>query len=150
MRRNKISEFPLSHIQWLKKYWQQAQAGRDRKTVKSCSFLLPPKKSLGPDSYYNQTWIKIMRSDWDVIKGVHQLVRRGRGSTAKSIAVAEILKLFIFPVLRRFILYIGFISLIKLSSLHDFFQHCTEQLINSHVLNFSFFFLFNPTTAVNQ
>lgn len=42
---------------------------------------------------------------------------------------------------KRLILYIGFIFLIKLSDLHDFFLHYIEQLTNSIALNSSFFFI---------
>lgn len=38
-----------------------------------------------------------MKSDWDGIKGVHQLIGR-KGKRAKTIAVTEILNLFMFTV----------------------------------------------------
>lgn len=58
-----------------------------------------------------------MKSDWDGIKRVYQLVGRGRNDRAKSIAVPEILNFAMFTVEapKRLILYVGFIFLIKLS-----------------------------------
>lgn len=100
---------------------------RDQGNRWGCAPLPPPNPAnwVTADSYYNQTGIQTMKSDWDVIR----LLGRRRNNRAKSVSVTEVLGLsmFIIKVPERLILYTGFLFFWLLSDFHDAFLHYTEQ-----------------------